>query len=163
MQDFYDPKVGDVAPDFRLPSTRGRELTLKQNRGKDVILYFYPKDDTPGCTAQACALRDSDPDFAMLDAVVLGVSADTVASHKKFAQKYGLSFPLLADVDKRVVHAYGVWGKKKMMGREYEGIRRTSFLIAPDGKIAKVYENVKASEHAAMVLADLTELTKENP
>lgn len=120
-----------------------------------MLLYFYPKDDTPGCTKQACMLRDALPDFASLDVVVYGISVDSVKSHKKFADKYGLPFMLLADEKKKVVNAFGVWGKKKMMGREYDGISRTSFLIAPDGTIEKVYENVKPELHAEQVLEDL--------
>jgi peroxiredoxin Q/BCP len=152
------PKEGTVAPDFTLLDQDGNEHTLSNYQGRWVLIYFYPKDDTTGCTAQACAIRDADPDFAKLDAIVLGVSADSVQSHKKFADKYGLQFPLLADETKKVVNAYGVWGRKKFMGREYDGIFRTSFLIAPDGKIAKVYEKVKPAEHAAMVLKDLNAL-----
>ena len=152
------PTVGSVAPDFTLADQDGVEHTLSSYQGAWVLIYFYPKDDTPGCTKQACALRDADPDFTKLDAVVLGISVDSVKSHKKFTEKYGLAFPLLADEDKKVVNRYGVWGVKKFMGREYQGIKRTSFLIDPNGKIAKVYENVKAVEHAPMVLADLAAL-----
>lgn len=149
------PKVGEAAPEFSLPDQDGVMHMLSQYRGKYVLLYFYPKDDTPGCTKEACAIRDADPDFSSLDAVVLGVSADSVKSHKKFAEKYGLMFPLLADEDRTVVNAYGVWGRKKFMGREYDGIMRTSFLIDPNGKIVVVYEQVKPELHAAEVLADL--------
>lgn len=155
------PVAGRKAPTFTLLDEEGNKHALKDYAGKWVLLYFYPKDNTPGCTEQACVLRDADPDFSKLKAVVLGVSADTVASHKKFKEKYGLSFPLLADVDKKVVNAYGVWGRKKFMGREYDGIFRTSFLIDPTGKIAKVYENVKPSRHAEEVLADLKTLSKK--
>lgn len=149
------PAPGTPAPDFTLFDQDGSAHTLSAYQGKRVLLYFYPKDDTPGCTKEACLLRDALPDFTKLDAVVFGVSADSVKSHKKFAEKYGLPFTLLADEGKEVVNAYGVWGKKKMMGREYDGIFRTSFLIAPDGSILKVYENVKPELHAAQVLADL--------
>lgn len=149
------PAPGTPAPDFTLFDQDGSAHTLSAYQGKRVLLYFYPKDDTPGCTKEACMLRDALPDFTKLDAVVFGVSADSVKSHKKFAEKYGLPFTLLADEGKEVVNAYGVWGKKKMMGREYDGIFRTSFLIAPDGSILKVYENVKPELHAAQVLADL--------
>ncbi len=152
------PKEGESAPDFTLVDQDCASHTLSKLHGKWVLIYFYPKDATPGCTAQACAIRDADEDFSSLGAVVLGISVDSVKSHKKFVEKYGLTFPLLADEDKKVVKAYGVWGLKKFMGREYEGIRRTSFLIAPDGNIAKVYENVKAATHADMVLADLRTL-----
>ena len=152
------PQVGTVAPEFCLKDQEGIVHRLSQYRQKWVLVYFYPKDNTPGCTKQACALRDADPDLSSLGAVVLGVSVDSVASHKKFAQKYGLTFPLLADEDKEVVRAYGVWGKKKFMGREYDGIFRTSFLVHPNGTIEKVYEQVKADRHAEMVLADLKQL-----
>lgn len=153
------PLPGAVAPDFTLKDQDGNEHTLSKYRGKWTLIYFYPKDDTAGCTKQACAIRDADPDFDKLDAVVLGISADSVKSHKKFAEKYSLAFPLLADEDKKVINAYGVWGLKKFMGREYEGIMRTSFLVNPEGKIAKVYERVQAAKHADMVLADLIQLT----
>lgn len=152
------PAAGSVAPDFTLPDQDGVSRSLSDYRGKWVLIYFYPKDDTPGCTKEACVLRDSLPDFSSLNADVLGISTDSVKSHKKFAEKYGLPFTLLADEGKEVVNKYGVWGRKKFMGREYDGIFRTSFLIAPDGTIAKVYEKVKPEQHAAEVLADLKEL-----
>jgi peroxiredoxin Q/BCP len=150
--------TGTPAPDFSLPDQHGTIHSLSQYLGKWVLLYFYPKDDTPGCTKEACAIRDADPDLSSLGAIVLGVSADSVKSHKKFAEKYNLAFPLLADEERQVVDAYGVWGAKKFMGREYEGILRTSFLIGPDGVIAKVYESVKPETHAEEVLADLRTL-----
>lgn len=157
MNNMALPAVGSVAPKFSLLDQDGVEHALKSYLGKWVLIYFYPKDDTPGCTKQACALRDADPDFQKLDAIVLGISCDSVKSHKKFVEKYGLTFPLLADEDKAVVHAYGVWGPKKFMGRDYEGILRTSFLIDPKGKIARVYEKVKPEAHAEEVLKDLQE------
>lgn len=147
--------AGMKAPEFELEDQDGKVQKLSDYRGKHVLLYFYPKDDTPGCTKEACVLRDALPDFKKLDAEVFGISADTVKSHKKFAEKYGLPFTLLADPEKKVVNAYGMWGKKKFMGREYEGVFRTSFLISPDGTVAKVYENVKPEKHAEEVLADL--------
>jgi thioredoxin-dependent peroxiredoxin len=150
--------VGSKAPEFALPDQNGSVHALADYRGRYVLLYFYPKDDTTGCTKEACAIRDADPDFSKLDAAVLGVSADSVKSHKKFADKYGLMFPLLADEGRAVVNAYGVWGRKKFMGREYDGIFRTSFLIDPEGKIAKVYERVKPQMHAEEVLSDLRAL-----
>lgn len=150
------PEEGSIAPDFTLLDQDGVSHTLSQYRGKPVLIYFYPKDDTPGCTKEACAIRDAEPDFSKTGAVVLGISADSVKSHKKFAEKYSLPFTLLADEDKKVVDAYGVWGRKKFMGREYDGIFRTSFLVAPDGIIKKVYTNVKPEQHAAQVLADLS-------
>lgn len=152
------PKEGSVAPSFSLFDQDGKKRALKDYRGKWVLLYFYPKDNTPGCTKQACVLRDAEPDFKKVKAVVLGVSADSVASHKKYGEKFSLPFPLLADADKKVVKAYGAWGKKKFMGREYDGIFRTSFLIDPRGKITKVYEKVKTEVHAGQVLADLEKL-----
>jgi peroxiredoxin Q/BCP len=147
--------AGSVAPDFTLPDQEGTKHTLSQYRGQWVLLYFYPKDDTPGCTKEACMIRDSFPDFRALDIVVLGVSVDGVASHKKFAQKYELPFILLADEEKTVVNLYHVWAKKKFLGREYLGTLRMSFLIDPTGVIAKVYDNVKPAVHAAEVLADI--------
>lgn len=149
------PKEGDPALEIQLPDQEGQTHSLSQYRGKWVLLYFYPKDDTPGCTKEACAIRDAMPQISATNLVVLGVSTDSVASHKKFVEKYGLLFTLLADEQKEVVRAYGVWGEKKMMGRSYEGVRRTSFLINPDGYIARVYENVKPEVHAQEVLADL--------
>lgn len=149
------PVVGAVAPDFTLPDQDGVSHTLSKLQGTWVLVYFYPKDDTPGCTKEACAIQDADPDLSSLGAVVLGISADSVASHKKFAQKYSLAFPLLSDESKETINAYGVWGDKKFMGKEYQGILRTSFLIRPDGTIAKVYESVKPEQHALEVLADL--------
>ncbi|MDB5237545.1 MAG: bcp [Parcubacteria group bacterium] len=150
--------TGSVAPDFTLEDQDGVSHSLSQYRGKYALVYFYPKDDTPGCTKEACSLGEYMPDFSKSGAVILGVSADTVKSHKKFAEKYGLPFTLLADPEKKAIGAYQVWGKKKFMGREYEGIFRSSFLIAPDGTIAKIYEDVKPEKHAAEVLADLQAL-----
>ncbi len=154
------PGEGSIAPAFTLPDQDGKKHSLSSYKGKWVLLYFYPKDNTPGCTKQACVLRDAEPDFKKLKAVVLGVSADSVVSHERFAEKYALPFPILADTDKKVVKAYGVWGRKKMRGREYDGIFRTSFLIDPKGRIAKVYEKVKPEQHADDVLADLKNLRK---
>lgn len=150
--------VDTKAPLFSLQDQDGATHDLHAYLGSWVLLYFYPKDDTPGCTKQACAIRDSEPDFKKLDAVVLGISVDSVESHKKFAEKYALAFPLLADVDKTVVRTYGVWGEKKFMGKTFEGIARTSYLINPQGMIVRVYEHVKPEAHADMVLKDLLEL-----
>ena len=152
------PQPHSPAPDFTLRDQNGRSHTLSQYRGGWMLLYFYPKDDTTGCTKEACAIRDAFPDFKSLKATVLGVSVDSVLSHKKFEEKYGLPFTLLADDEKKVVNTYGVWGKKKYMGREYDGTLRTSFLIDPDGNIAKIYEGVKPEVHAAEVLEDLKKL-----
>jgi thioredoxin-dependent peroxiredoxin len=149
------PAPGTPAPDFTLLDQDGVAHTLSSHKGTPVLIYFYPKDDTPGCTKQACGIRDVMPALAKLDAIVFGISADSVKSHKKFAEKYGLPFTLLADEDHKVAEAYGVWGTKTMMGREYQGIRRTSFLIGKDGSIEKVYENVKPELHADQVLKDL--------
>ncbi len=145
-------KEGAAAPEFTLPDQDGKTHSLADYKGKWVLLYFYPKDDTPGCTKEACMIRDAFPDFGKLGIAVLGVSIDPPASHKKFAEKHALPFTLLADTEKKAVHAYGVWGKKKFMGREYEGTLRTSFLIDPEGKVAKVYEDVKPETHADEVL-----------
>jgi peroxiredoxin Q/BCP len=146
---------GTKAPDFTLPDQNGDERSLSDYGGKYVLLYFYPKDDTPGCTKEACGVRDNLPEFDKIGAEVLGVSVDSEKSHRKFADKYKLNFTLLSDENKKIVKKYGVWGRKKFMGREYDGILRTSFLIGPDGKIAKVYENVKPEKHAEEVLEDL--------
>lgn len=152
------PALGSKAPDFSLSDEAGQKHTLAQYSGQWVLLYFYPKDDTPGCTKEACALRDNLPAFKKLSCVVLGVSVDSEKSHAKFVKKYDLPFTLLADADKTVVEAYGVWGKKKFMGLEYIGTKRVSFLIDPQGKIAKVYEKVKPATHADEVLADLAKM-----
>ena len=148
-------KVGQKAPAFSLEDQDGVTHTMKQYLGKKVLIYFYPKDDTPGCTTEACNFRDGYKEFEKMGLVILGVSKDTVKSHKKFAEKFTLPFPLLSDVDGTLVEAYGVWKKKKFMGREYMGIVRSSFLIDEQGKIAKIYDEVKASEHAEEVKGDL--------
>ena len=152
------PKVGENAPDFTLKDQHGNEHALSDERGKWVLVYFYPKDDTPGCTKEACALRDNFPKFGKLNVAVLGISVDPVERHKKFSEKYKLPFTLLADEGKEVVAQYGVWGIKKFMGREYMGTRRMSFLIDPEGKVVKVYEKVNPVAHAEEVLADLDAL-----
>lgn len=149
------PKLHTLAPDFSLQDQHGETHTLKQYQGKKVLLYFYPKDDTPGCTTEACNFRDNYEALTASGLVVLGVSKDSVKSHKKFAEKFSLPFPLLADEDTLVSQAYGVWGKKKFMGREYMGISRMSFLIDEEGKIAKIYEDVKPKDHTQEVSADI--------
>jgi len=154
-------KVGAQAPSFSLPDEAGKMHTLAEYAGSYVLLYFYPKDDTPGCTKEACAIRDTHPQFGKLKAKVFGISADSVESHAKFKKKYTLPFSLLSDTEKKVINAYGVWGKKKFMGREYLGITRTSFLVDPKGKIAKIYESVKPDLHADEVLADLKTLSSK--
>ena len=148
-------KIGDKAPDFKLEDENQKIHSLAEYAGKWVLLYFYPKDDTPGCTKEACEIRDNFPSFKKLDVAVLGVSTDTTESHGRFIAKYELPFTLLSDVKKEVVKLYGVWGKKKFMGREYDGIKRTSFLINPKGIIEKIYEDVKPAVHAEEVLGDL--------
>lgn len=148
-------KVGDVAPAFTASTNGGQTVSLADFAGRSVILYFYPRDDTPGCTKEACAFRDAFADFAAKGAVVLGVSADSVKSHDKFVKKFTLPFPLLADEDKRIVEAYGVWGEKSFLGRRYQGIHRVTFLIGGDGRIQKIWPKVKPVEHAAEVLAAL--------
>ncbi len=145
-------KVGDKAPDFTLESDGGGKVSLKDLKGKSVILYFYPKDDTSGCTAEACAFRDADPDFSKAKAVVLGVSKDSVASHKKFKTKYDLNFPLLSDPDGKTVEAYGSWVEKSMYGRKYMGIDRSTFLIDGKGIIRGLWRKVKVPGHADEVL-----------
>ena len=147
--------VGDQAPDFELPADTGETVRLRDLRGRRVALYFYPKDDTSGCTKQACGFRDAMPAISERDAVVLGVSPDPVRSHEKFRDKYDLNFPLLADEDHSVAEAYGAWGKKKMYGREYFGILRSTFVIGTDGRVEKVFRKVRPAENAARVLAEL--------
>ena len=153
-------QVGKKAPSFSLPDQNGKKHRLSEYVGNYILLYFYPKDDTPGCTKEACMLRDNFPAFKKLGITVFGVSADNEKSHKKFEEKYSLPFTLLSDVDHTVAEAYGAWGLKKFMGREYDGMHRVSFLINPEGKIAKVYEKVKPEVHAEEVLGDLKELMK---
>lgn len=153
-------KTGILAPDFTLPDQFGITRTLSAFRGKWVILYFYPKDDTPGCTKEACAFRDGFEQFQRADVDILGVSVDSPKKHAKFAEKYDLPFTLLSDEEKKVVRLYKVWGKKKFMGREYMGTKRISYLIDPKGRIAKVYPDVKPNEHADEVLADVRALKK---
>jgi peroxiredoxin Q/BCP len=154
------PQVGKKAPAFVLPDQDGKERALKDYAGKWVVLYFYPKDDTPGCTKEACGFRDSFAALKRAGVAVLGVSVDPVRKHAKFAEKYSLPFTLLSDESKEVVERYGVWGKKKFMGREYMGTHRVTFLIDPAGKVAKVYADVKPDRHAEEVLADVKVLSK---
>lgn len=142
-----------LAPDFNLKDENGVEHKLSDYRGKKVVLYFYPKDDTPGCTTEACGFRDIYSDYEKAGAVVLGVSPDSVKSHFKFKSKFDLPFTLLADENHEVCALYGVWGRKKFMGREYDGVFRTTFAIDPEGNILKVFENVKPDGHSQEVLA----------
>ena len=146
---------GDPAPDFTLESDAGEQVSLSDLRGKPVVLFFYPKDDTPGCTAQACGIRDAYGEFEQAGAVVLGVSPDKVKSHVKFKDKYDLPFTLLADPEHELAERYGVWGEKKYMGKSYMGINRTTFVIGADGTVVTVMENVKPLTHADDVLAAL--------
>jgi peroxiredoxin Q/BCP len=149
-------KVGDLAPGFSAATNSGGvKVSLADFKGRNVVLYFYPKDDTPGCTKEACAFRDHFAGFRKKGTVVLGVSTDPVKLHDKFAEKYKLPFTLLADEDKQIVQTYGVWGEKTFMGRKYQGTHRVTFLIGPDGRIKKIWPQVKPEEHAEEVLAVL--------
>jgi thioredoxin-dependent peroxiredoxin len=147
--------AGAPAPDFTLKDETGVERRLSDYRGKPVVLYFYPKDDTSGCTTEACSFRDDYSMYENAGVVILGISPDDVKSHLKFKEKYHLPFPLLADVGHQICDAYGAWGPKKFMGKEYEGVLRTTFLIGGDGNIMKVFEKVKPAEHSAEVLGEL--------
>ena len=150
-------KEGNTAPAFKTTDAAGNIVKLSDFRGQKVVLYFYPKDDTPGCTKEACAFRDAFADFKKLKINVLGVSLDSEARHQKFAQKYELPFTLLADTDRSICEAYGTYGQKKFMGRTYMGVHRMTFLIDEKGKIKKVFEKVKPDEHAREVLAAFRE------
>jgi peroxiredoxin Q/BCP len=148
---------GEKAPDFSSKDQRGNTITLAQFAGKRVILYFYPKDSTPGCTVEACDLRDNHTALQERGFVVIGVSADNEKSHQKFIEKYSLPFPLLADTDRSVIQAYGVWGPKKFMGKEFDGIHRTTFVIGADGVLEAVITKVSTKDHTAQILAELGE------
>ncbi len=146
-------KVGDRAPDFTLPTDGSGTITLSALRGRTVILYFYPRDDTPGCTMEACGFNDSLPDFSRAKAEIIGISKDTEASHARFRGKYGLKFKLAADTETKVAHAYGVWIKKSLYGREYMGMDRATFLIDRTGVIRQIWRSVKVAGHVEAVLA----------
>jgi thioredoxin-dependent peroxiredoxin len=146
-------EVGDKAPDFTLPADGGGAVSLRALKGRPVVLYFYPKDDTSGCTAEACAFRDALPDFSKVKAEIVGVSRDSVASHDRFKQKFALPFPLASDEDGTVCEAYGVWVEKSMYGRNYMGIERTTFLIDAQGVVRQIWRKVKVPGHAEQVLA----------
>ncbi len=147
--------IGDVAPDFELIDQDGKTHKLSDYLGKKVVLYFYPKDNTPGCTKEACGFRDYFAEYRKNDIVVLGVSKDSEKSHSKFAEKYSLPFTLLSDTETTVAQAYGVWGLKKMMGREYYGMNRVTYVIDEEGKVLRVYKKVKPDLHAAEILEDI--------
>lgn len=151
-------EAGAQAPDFTLPDQDGEELTLSELRGETVVLYFYPRADTPGCTTQACGVRDRGGDYAAVGARVIGVSPDEVAAVKKFAHKFDLDFTLLADADHAVAEAYGAWVEKSMYGKKYMGVQRATFLIDAEGRIAKVFPKVSPKTHDDVVLAALAEL-----
>ncbi len=149
-------KPGVKAPSFQLQDSAGETHSLADYQGKTIVVYFYPKDDTPGCTTEACSFRDDYAAFKDAGVEIIGISADTVESHQKFTQKYDLPFTLLADPEHKVCEAYQVWGKKKSFGREYEGVFRTTFIIGPEGNIQRVFENVKPSEHSQEVLKEVS-------
>jgi thioredoxin-dependent peroxiredoxin len=153
-------QAGDKAPDFELPDQSGDPVKLSDLRGQTVVLYFYPRADTPGCTTQACSVRDHGADYAKAGARVIGVSPDEVAAVKKFAGKFDLDFTLLADADHAVAEAYGAWGEKSMYGKKYMGVQRVTFLIDPDGKVARVFPKVSPKTHDDVVLAALAELSQ---
>jgi peroxiredoxin Q/BCP len=148
-------KEGGKAPAFTLPNEKGEKVSLKDFEGKKVVLYFYPKDMTSGCTKEACDFRDAHPDFKKIKAVVLGVSPDPIDSHKKFAEKYELPFTLLSDENKKVLEKYGVWKEKSMYGRKYMGVERTTVIIDEKGKVQKIFPKVKVNGHVEEVLAEL--------
>lgn len=153
--------IGDPAPDFSLPDQQGTMVTLSELRGQRVVIYFYPKDDTPGCTTEACGFRDAQPQFAAHGAVVIGVSPDDPASHEKFRRKHRLPFTLLADVDHAVAERYGAWREKNMYGRKSLGIQRSTFVIDATGRVARVFKAVRAAGHDAQVLAALADLSEK--
>jgi peroxiredoxin Q/BCP len=149
---------GDLAPDFTLPTDSGEELTLSSLRGRPVVLFFYPKDDTSGCTVEACEFRDLFPRFDGSKAVILGMSPDSVKSHQKFKAKYELPYALVADTEKVALQAYGVWKEKSMYGKKYMGVERTTVLIDAEGRVAQVFEKVKPAGHAEAVMAAVAAL-----
>ncbi len=148
-------KIGDIAPAFRGIDQNGKEISLDSFKGKTVVLYFYPKDDTPGCTAEACNLRDNYSRFLDSGYEIIGVSADDEKSHQKFAGKYNLPFSLIADPQKKIIKDYGAWGEKKMYGKSYEGILRMTFVISEEGKIEKIIEKVKTDDHSRQIFENI--------
>ncbi|MEX2030241.1 MAG: thioredoxin-dependent thiol peroxidase [Anaerolineales bacterium] len=157
------PRPGSRAPDFEMLDHEGKPVRLSQFLGKTVVLYFYPKDDTPGCTREACSFRDDTARYRKEGAVILGVSPDPPQSHSRFREKFHLTFPLLADEDHKVSRAYGVWGKKKFIGREYMGLKRTTFIVDPQGKVRRVFEGVRTEGHSQEVLNSLQDKGTEEP
>jgi thioredoxin-dependent peroxiredoxin len=158
MEDLMTLATGVSAPDFTLVDENNQQRRLSDYRGRPVVLYFYPKDDTAGCTTEACNFRDDYSAYVDADVLILGVSPDSAESHTKFKKKYSLPFPLLADPGHKVCDKYGVWGEKKFMGREYEGVKRTTFLIDAKGSIARIFENVRPDAHSAEVLESIKQL-----
>ena len=155
--------MNKVATDFNLKDQNDETVSLKSYLGKWVVLYFYPKDDTPGCTTEACNFRDARDDIVKLnDTVIIGISKDSVASHAKFAKKYGLNFKLLSDLDHKIIETYNSWGKKKFMGREFTGTLRNTFLISPEGLIVKEYLGVNPKQHSSEIIRDLKTLQQTN-
>jgi thioredoxin-dependent peroxiredoxin len=148
-------RIGDKAPAIEAVDQNGKMISLEDLKGSKVILYFYPKDDTPGCTAEACNLRDNYNLLLEKGFKIIGVSADSAASHQKFTDKYSLPFSLIPDTDKKIINAYGVWGKKKFMGREYDGINRMTFVISEDGIILSIFEKVQTKDHSDQILAEV--------
>lgn len=144
-------KEGDKAPKFTAKDQNGNTIKLSDYKGKKLVLYFYPKDNTPGCTAEACNLRDNYEEFLNKGFAIIGVSADNEQAHKKFIDKYELPFPLIPDTNKEIINSYGVWGPKKFMGKEYEGIHRTTFIISEEGNIEKIFEKVKTKDHTNQI------------
>lgn len=149
------PEEGKKAPDFKLTDQNEKTISLSDYKGKNVILYFYPKDDTSGCTKEACSFRDDFPKFKKVDTVILGVSPDSVESHKKFVKKYNLNFSLLADENKEVIKKYDVWKEKNLYGRKYMGVERTTYIIDPEGRIKKIFRKVKVDGHNKEVMEEL--------
>lgn len=158
MNDTVQKLLNKPAPDFTITDQNGIVQQLNIYRGKWIVLYFYPKDDTPGCTKEACSFRDHYDELTQKNITVLGVSADSVSTHQKFAQKYHLTYPLLADTEKKVISLYDAWGKKKKLNQEYEGILRNTYLINPQGIIKKIYKNVTPENHGKEILQDMQTL-----
>ena len=149
-------REGDKAPSFSGANENGEIISLENYKGKKLVLFFYPKDDSPGCTKEACNLRDNYKKFQKLGYEILGVSPDTSKKHKKFIDKYEFQYPLLADTEKEMIHAYGIWGPKKFMGREYDGLHRTTFIINEQGLIEKIFESVKTKDHSQQIMSELS-------